>query len=796
MDIENDSLYIEGNDSLYIEELRAKGILLAREKNFIGCIAKIEFAIAQAKLLGLSERFINERLKLFLANRYSNIGDFDRAIEVVQELELFYNQNGEERRELYAKNNLGVYNQNIERHNVAYHHFYEGWQMAKEVGDLEDELDFLDGLSASCIKLGKLKEAETYLAEAEKLLKQYVGKYKEELYLYYYMNKSNHAIKTENDVNAEKYLLESVRLAEKIGSRKGADAYVSLARLSLKKRENEQALAYATKIIYLLGADEDSLVKDPYLLQANLLQAKALVALNKYEEALFTCKKAEGQAALFQRQYMFDESKLFLSELRRENLETGVLALFRLYEESNNVNYIYQALLYADQSKSNLLNERWTNRNLLSRDHRKDAVGLRNKLIFQLNELRSQEGSELSINLRNKLDSINNVLGVKNQAPFLVEDLKNFQTNLQKDEICLVYMHVDTFLFRFNILQDHISWDSQTFNNSSVVLDFYNTLKNPNATQEEFRAASRALPVLIPSQVKGNSHIKTIRIIPDEVLNYVVFDALPMDLENGNSDDIHYAAMEYFFSYDFSIQSSKYLNKAKTKTNFLSFAPDYSKLKQWTSLKNSEEMLTEADYYFEGASYFGAQAMKSNLQQVAPSADVLHLYTHGLSNDSSYDASYIVMQDEKIHVDEILALPLKAELSILTACEVGLGKEYRGEGITSIAWAFKAAGSNNVLQSMWKLNEQSSSQLMTSFFRNLANGNNSSKALTNAKRQYLNNSEVSSRLKHPYYWAGIGHYGSGAVIKAKAIYWWEITVGIALVVGLFLIVWLDTKKRH
>lgn len=783
-------------DSLYIEGLRNEGIELAKNGNLIGSIERIEFAITEARLAKLPEQYINERLRDFLANRYSNIGDFDRAIELTKGLESFFKQNGDLENELETKTNLGVYNQNIGRHIVAYNYFFEGWKIQKDTDELEDKIDWLDGLSATCIELGKFKDAKNYLEEAESLLEICPSELKQVLLPYYYVNQSNYSLAIEDDAQAEFFLLKCVSLAEKTNDRKGADAYLSLAKLSLKQNKNQQGLVYAKKIITLLGADKDPLIKDPYLLQSYAIQAKAFLALSNYEEALLNCNKAENQSILFQQQYLFNESKLHIGELRRENLETGIMALYSQYKYSGKKQYLEQALIYANRAKSNVLNERLTSSKLLFSNANKDAVSLRIKLIFRLNECKKEEGDSEVIILRNKLDSLNQVLGLQGQTPFVLKDLKKFQSSLKEESICIEYMVVDTLIFRFDIQRNKIEWSTELLKNPAVIFDFYDILRTPGSTIQEFVNASSKLPVLLPFDLLENSNIQEINVIPDGVLNYVVFDVIPSSIKSGGWNNIHYLAEDYLFSYQFSMQSFG-SQLERSAVNYLGLAPDYDKLKKWANLKNSTETLEQAQGYFGGKSYFGIEATKKNLQQFGPNADILHLYTHGVSNDSSYDASHIILQDGELHVDEILALPLKSRLCLLTACEVGLGKEYKGEGITSVAWAFKAAGAENVIQSIWKLNEQSSYQLMNYFFTHLAKGTNSSESLIKAKRQYLASSDISDRLKHPYYWAGIMHYGEGAVFTQKTQDWWKFgLVGVFLFLISFILVKYKKKDSN
>jgi len=64
-------------------------------------------------------------------------------------------------------------------------------------------------------------------------------------------------------------------------------------------------------------------------------------------------------------------------------------------------------------------------------------------------------------------------------------------------------------------------------------------------------------------------------------------------------------------------------------------------------------------------------------------------------------------------------LKLKARLAVLSACESGLGKSYSGEGMVSMASAFTYAGCQDILMSLWKVQDQIAVQLMNDFYKNL-----------------------------------------------------------------------------
>jgi CHAT domain-containing protein len=110
-----------------------------------------------------------------------------------------------------------------------------------------------------------------------------------------------------------------------------------------------------------------------------------------------------------------------------------------------------------------------------------------------------------------------------------------------------------------------------------------------------------------------------------------------------------------------------------------------------------------------------------------------------------------------VSVPDILGLRLSADLVTLSACETGLGRVERGEGVVGLGRAFLAAGAQSVLVSLWKVNDYSTAQLMERFYRRLIKDHASgATALAQAKRALLENVETRS----PFYWAPFVLVGS------------------------------------
>ena len=87
---------------------------------------------------------------------------------------------------------------------------------------------------------------------------------------------------------------------------------------------------------------------------------------------------------------------------------------------------------------------------------------------------------------------------------------------------------------------------------------------------------------------------------------------------------------------------------------------------------------------------------------------------------------------------------------MLSACQTGLGKLIRGEGMVGLTRAFMYAGTPTVLVSLWSVSDVSTATLMGEFYRNLVKEKLSkTDALRKAQLSLLGN----EKFAHPFYWA-------------------------------------------
>jgi len=141
---------------------------------------------------------------------------------------------------------------------------------------------------------------------------------------------------------------------------------------------------------------------------------------------------------------------------------------------------------------------------------------------------------------------------------------------------------------------------------------------------------------------------------------------------------------------------------------------------------------------------------------LAPTAAIIHMACHGIINEEHPTLSGLVLSKDGndngfLSVKDVLNLPpLKSRLVVLSACQTGLGKLVRGEGMVGLTRAFMYAGTPTVLVSLWSVSDVSTATLMGEFYRNLVKEKLSkTDALRKAQLSLLGN----EKFAHPFYWA-------------------------------------------
>ncbi len=119
-----------------------------------------------------------------------------------------------------------------------------------------------------------------------------------------------------------------------------------------------------------------------------------------------------------------------------------------------------------------------------------------------------------------------------------------------------------------------------------------------------------------------------------------------------------------------------------------------------------------------------ATATNSNLAEYR----IVHFATHGLLNSEHPELSGLVLSlvDQQgkaqagfLDLADIYNLNLPVDMVVLSACETGLGKEIKGEGLVGLTRGFMYAGAARVVASLWKVDDAATAELMSGFYKGI-----------------------------------------------------------------------------
>lgn len=164
----------------------------------------------------------------------------------------------------------------------------------------------------------------------------------------------------------------------------------------------------------------------------------------------------------------------------------------------------------------------------------------------------------------------------------------------------------------------------------------------------------------------------------------------------------------------------------------------------------------------------GKEANEATIKKLV-SPSVLHFATHGTFDNIQDEtdgylksklvlagaadpeplsfADYLKYEDGFLTGYEVTQLNLaNTALTVLSACETGLGDLQSGEGVWGLQRAFQLAGSNAVMGSLWKINDETTVLFMNLFYEKWLSG----ASLHAAYRHAI--LKTSEKHSHPYYW--------------------------------------------
>jgi len=403
---------------------------------------------------------------------------------------------------------------------------------------------------------------------------------------------------------------------------------------------------------------------------------------------------------------------------------------------------------------------------------------------------------------------------------------------LNKQSAFVEYFVGDSSTFAFVITQN--STDFLQLKKPSTLqkeaANFFEVLLNPKAFQQDAKTAfadyqSKAhilyQSVLQPVLSSLSTDIQRLILVPDGFLNAIPLEALTKTNETTAGFDfaklpyvLYDYSIQYAYSADLLLQNQARQSQIPVNAKCLAFAPSYQKgqiavaqrgslqqLRNTTgNLEGTAREIEAIAQFFDGQFDFGETATERQFKKFAPEFGILHLAMHGIPDFDNANFNHLqfsnletdTLEDNLLHHYEIANMDLQAQLVVLSACETGVGKYEKGEGVYSLARSFMYAGVPSVVMSLWKVSDESTSELMPYFYESLYDGESKEGALQDAKIRFL--AEANLEYRHPFYWSAFVVMGDATAINRGYGNWvWCLGIGVFIFVG--MVFWFGRKRK-
>ncbi len=322
------------------------------------------------------------------------------------------------------------------------------------------------------------------------------------------------------------------------------------------------------------------------------------------------------------------------------------------------------------------------------------------------------------------------------------------------------------------------------------VISLVMSTKSKHLEKESFNAYKNAIQYQLTDEISYATYWKP---IIDSIMSHMPAKSMPKRIyisNDGIYNQLNINALYDTTSHQFVLDQTEIitltntkeiLNKPENRDNKIhkkivlfgepSFSSYPHERAEYAALPGSgkevqliNETLASADW--DTQIYKETAANESNLKSIQ-NMNVLHLASHGFfkpnANESSFSLIETLLQsgivlagaNDTTHVAEdgvltayeVVNLPLDStELVVLSACETAQGVNNHGEGVYGLQRAFRVAGVNNLIMSLWKVDDEATQKLMVSFYEHWIKTNDMRKAFTTAQK------ELRKEYPSPYYW--------------------------------------------
>jgi len=761
------------------------------------------------RLLEISTKQNNWQMQAYALSRFGSVyyfyGDYINALFYYNKAYKLAKNIGEKSREGIVLNNIAIVYAMLGYQHKALDFFKSSLELVRKTGARLMEVGTLYNIGNVYKEINKFEEGIQYYQQSLDLAREREYKYEESLALCGIaetyelqkkfsssLNNFHKALKIAreiDDIAQEGYVLRALgSLNHKIGEYYSAiqfhqkaleigkqtnylqiiwEAHAGLGTAYKKLGEWEKAVQHYSNAIALYDSVRNDL--DIESLATNFLEDKyeafpSIIQLyakqGNYSDAFFYTEKYKAKILLD----ILSEGQLHIEELIPDSLrdQFGEIRYEietthnKLTKELNKSEKDQQKILQLDQIITDLE---------LRKSNFKDNLSKKYSSYYQLTSADHISLKDIQQRiLKSQQALIEYILGPEKSSVFVV----------LKDSL---YYH--EIPFSREQIEQSIQNLSPIFAKSGIDEEkFTSTFLNAQLTDFSIAPAFTLYQMLLNPIEKYIQDVTELIIVPDDILFYIPFEMLVSDTSNIETRyDFQHAKFlieKYMISYSnsASLLNPDLLMQRNPQKDFLGIGnPDFGKFPKDTSsvlsneyaqLPNSEKEVESIAKLVKGKqnkTYTKKQAEETRIKKEAKDFRILHFATHFVANDQQSIYSKLVLsKDEKnlndgfLYTYEVFNLPLNAELAVLSACNTALGKLSKGEGFIGISRAFLYAGVPSLVLSLWSVEDESTSEIMTNFYSNLNDRMNKNQALRMAKLDFINQNRENEQCD-PFYWA-------------------------------------------
>lgn len=349
--------------------------------------------------------------------------------------------------------------------------------------------------------------------------------------------------------------------------------------------------------------------------------------------------------------------------------------------------------------------------------------------------------------LRSRTTQVNRL---RTQAPQLASlvtvttvSLPDLQARLSSDETLVEYYAAGEALYAFVLTRQGISAVQLPATHlRERVQEFRDAVEDPRS--DRYRVLAQELYKQLIKPVEGLVTTPHLILVPHGALHYLPFGAL----DDGNQHLLDRYHLRYLPSA--SIMAYLEAPTARPAAKALVLAnPELGDRKPLVYAE--QEARAVANAFPESTVRLRNEATETVFKRVGAQFRYLHLATHGVfASEDPLRSGLLLAKDADndglLSVEELYSLRLDADLVTLSACETGLGRISNGDELVGLARGFLYAGSRAIVASLWSVDDEATSSLMSEFYARLTT-TNAREALREAQR------ETRKRYSHPFYWA-------------------------------------------